>query len=298
MKLGPNCQEILRSKDTVDVTLPPWKSWKRTWDATRSYEEQSTLPAGGLAVNLKILNFSSVAIVLASTVIAGVMTLIVFRRYWRTEEVFTSPVRSDWQFTRHHEEGPETVSGESYHMIRRNPEDGHPLVQLRQRIRSSQSNAVENPTGEPMWQSHNPFKETLVGPWKDTTWSTSKVSIMNDKSDETHENLIGLETQGLNKTLFDPKTGESIHLTPWKSSGDDEDHGLKPDSKGSVKRAFAQMTLGATGWAGDKSIDDQLAEELQANSKSSEKELIELEAGDGIRGDLVNESPSGKTTMV
>ena len=106
MKLGPNCQEVLGSKDTVDVTLPPWKSWKRTWDATRYYEEQSTLQAGGLAVNLKMPNFSSVAIVLASTVIAGVITPIVFRRYWRTEEVFTSPVRSDSQFTRHHQEGP------------------------------------------------------------------------------------------------------------------------------------------------------------------------------------------------
>lgn len=290
--------------------MPTWKFWKRTWNESsdpgflRRYygaTERSTLLASGLGgepVNSKILDISSVAILLASTIIVGGLTLIVFRRYWRTEEVFTSPVRSDWQFTRHHQEGPETVSGEGYRMIRRNPEDGHPLGQLREHIRSSQPNAVENPTGEPMWRSHNHSDETLVGPWRDTKWSTSKVSLMNDQSDETHRNLIELETEGPNKTFFDPETGEFIHLTPWKSAGDDEVHGLRPDSKGSIKRAFAQMTLGATGWAGGKNIDDQLAEELQANSKSAEKESDELKAGDGITGDLINKCPSGKPTMV
>ena len=292
------------------MIMPTWKFWKRSWNESsdpgflRRYygtTERFTLPASGLGgepVNSKILDFLSVAILLASTIIVGGSTLIVFRRYWRTEEVFTSPVRSDWQFTRHHQEGPETVSGEGYRMIRRNPEDGHPLGQLREHIRSSQPNAVENPTGEPMWRSHNHSEETLVGPWRDTKWSTSKVSLMHDQSDEPHRNLIELETEGPNKTFFDPETGEFIHLTPWKSAGDDEVHGLRPDSKGSIKRAFAQMTLGATGWAGGKNIDDQLAEELQANSKSAEKESDELKAGDGITGELINKCPSGKPTLV
>lgn len=244
-------------------------------------------------------NFSSVALVLASTVIMGGLSLIVFRRYWKTEEVFTSPVRSDWQFTRHHQEGPETVSGEGYRMIRCNPEDDHPLGQLRQGIRSSQPNAVENPTGEPAWQSHNASEETLLGPWKDTKWSRSKVSLTTDRSDERHDNLIELETEGPNKTFFDPETGEFIHLTPWKSTGYEEIHGLKPDGKGSTKRALIQMTLGGAGWAGGKDIDDQLAEELQANSKAAEsKTLPQHQAGDCVTGDMANDAPSGKPTMV
>lgn len=294
----------------MDVTLPPYSHWKRTWNATLqagsrylkdSFTKRSIHPTGGLgddATNSSLSSFSSVALVLTSTVTIGGLSLIVFRRYWRTEEVFASPVRSDWQFTRHHQEGPETVSGEGYRMIRCNPEDDHPLGQLRQGIRSSQPNAVENPTGEPIWKSHNISEDTLVGPWKDTKWGTSKVSLTNDASDEKHENLIELETEGPNKTFFDPETGEFIHLTPWKSTGDEEVHGLRPDSKGSTKRALAQMTIGATGWAGGKNIDDQLAEELQTNSRGVKaEESTRHQAGDCVTGDMANEVPSGKPTM-
>ena len=292
------------------MILPPYTHLKRTWNATlqassrlltERLTERSTLPddrLGDDAINLGSSSLSSVAIVLASTVFVGGMSLIVFRRRWRTEEVFTSPVRSDWQFTRHHQEGPETVSGEAYHIIRRNPEDDHPLGQLRQHIRSSQPDAVKNPTGEAIWQSHNTSEDTLVGPWKDTKWGASKVSLTSESSDEKHENLIELETEGPNKTFFDPETGEFIHLTPWKSTGDEEIRGLNPDRKGSIKRAFAQMTLGATGWAGGKNIDDQLAEELQANGKSGEKELSLQEPGDCVTGIKINKDPSGKPTMV
>lgn len=293
------------------MILPPYSHWKRAWNATLQagqnllkdgFTKRSKLPTGAFgedAVNSGFFKFSSVAIVLASTVITGGLSLIVFRRYWRTEEVFTSPVRSDWQFTRHHQEGPETVTGEGYRMIRCNPEDHHPLGQLRQGIRSSQPNAVENLTGEPTWQSHNTSEDTLLGPWKDTKWGTSKVSLTTDTSDETHDNLIELETNGPNKTFFDPETGEFIHLTPWKSTGYEDVHGLKPDGKGSTKRALIQMTLGGAGWAGGKNIDDQLAEELQANSKAVESEKSKQhQAGDCVTGDMAHEAPSGKPTMV
>lgn len=292
------------------MTLPPYKHWKRILKAkfvvdskywSTASIERFTLLTGGLredAANSKLFKFSSVAVVLASTVMIGGISLIVFRHYWRIEEVYTSQVRSDFQFTWHHSEGPETVNGEGYRMIRRNPEDSHPLGQLREQIRRSQPNAVENPTGEPTWQSNNTSEETLIGPWKDAKWGTSKVSLKNESSEEKHKNLIELQTKGPNKTFFDPETGEFIHLTPWKSTGTEEAHGLKPDGKGSIKRAFAQMTLGATGWAGGKSIDDQLAEELQANSIGVEKKPDEPKAGDGVTGDLLNERPSGKPIMV
>lgn len=238
-------------------------------------------------------NFSSAAVLLTSTVVIGGLSLLVFRHYWRSEEVFTSPVRSDWQFTRHHQEGPETVSGEGYQIVRRNPEDDHLLGQLRQRIRSSQPNAVENPTGEPTWRFQNTSEDTLVGPWDGTTWGTSKVSLTDNASNETHDNLIELDTEGPSKTFFDPETGEFIHLTPWKSTGDDEIHGLQPDGKGSTKRALAQMTIGATSWAASKNIDDQLAEVLQANSKGQEQHSV----GDCVTGNMTNEEPSAKPTV-
>ena len=239
-------------------------------------------------------NFSSAAVLLTSTVVIGGLSLVVFRRYWRSEEVFTSPVRSDWQFTRHHQEGPETVRGDGYHIVRHSPEDDHPLGQLRQRIRSSQPNAVENPTGEPTRRFENSSEDTLVGPWDGTTWGTSKVSLTDNASNETHDNLIELETEGPSKTFFDPETGEFIHLTPWKSTGDEEIHGLQPEVKGNTKRALAQMTIGATGWAAGKDIDDQLAEKLQANSKGRKTHGV----GDCVTGNMTNEEPSAQPTMV
>ena len=267
-----------------------------TYSSTKLLE-RSALPSDVErdAANSSYFNFASVAVVLVSTVIVGGLSFIIFRRNWRTEGVFTSPVRSepsDWQW--HHQEDSETVrgQGQGYRLIRRNPEDSHLLGQLREHIRKSQPNAVENPTGEPPWQSGNSSEETLSGPWKNARWGTSKVSLKDNTSEEKHENLIELKTEGPNKTFFDPETGEFLHLTPWKSTGNDEVHGLRPDSKGSIRRAFAMMTLGGAGWAGGKSIDDQLAEELQANSK------IFTQIGDGITGDLINEAPSGKPTMV
>ena len=254
---------------------------------------RSTLPTGENeddAAHAAFFDFASVAAILASTVVIGGLSLIIFRRYWRTEMVFTSPVRSEpsnWQW---HQQDSETVSGQGqgYRLIRRNPEDSHPLGQLRQQIRNSQPNAVENPTGEPLWKSHNSSEETLSDPWKGARWSRSKVSLENHTSEEKHENLIELKTEGPNKTFFDPQTGEFLHLTQWKSTGSEEVRGLRPDRKGSIRRAFAMMTLGGTGWAGGKSIDDQLAEELQANNK------VVAKAGDGITGDMINESPSLK----
>ena len=282
---------------------PSYKYWKRVLKArfelsSTGLFERSNLPIGPVeddAANSNFFNFASVAAVFASTVFIGGLSLIIFRRYWRTESVFTSPVRSepsDWQWQ--HQEDSQTVGGQGqgYRLIRRNPEDSHPLGQLRKHIRRSQPNAVENPTGEPPWESRNSSEETLSDPWKNARWGTSKVSLKSHTSEEKHENLIELKTEGPNKTFFDPETGEFLHLTPWKSTGNEEVHGLRPDRKGSIRRAFAMMTLGGAGWAGGKSIDDQLAEELQANSK------IVAQAGDGITGDLINEVPSGKPTVV
>ena len=219
MKLGPNCQEVLRSKDTVDVTLPPWKSWKRTWDATRHYEEESTLQAGGLAVNLKMPNFSSVAIVLASTVIAGVITPIVFRRYWRTEEVFTSPVRSDSQFTRHHQEGPETVSEESYHMIRRDPEDGHPVCDVNEYATGEvRPEVTVFPLNEPWYAgtNHNADQDTEADTNHDGAGAARIPGLVTTPNDEQEEAIFWIPRDALNERLFyyNPLTGVSTLESP------------------------------------------------------------------------------------
>lgn len=88
----PNCEKLL-ANDTADVTLSSFSHLRRIWNATLQagsallkdgFTKRSTLPTGRFedgATNSSFSNFSFIAIVLASTVIMGDMSPIVFRRY-------------------------------------------------------------------------------------------------------------------------------------------------------------------------------------------------------------------------
>lgn len=211
--------------------MPTWKFWKRTWNESsdpgflRRYygtTKRSTLPASGLGgepVNSKILDFSSVAILLASTIIVGALTLIVFRRYWRTEEVFTSPVRSDWQFTRHHQEGPETVRGESYHMIRRIPEDGHPVDDVNEHDTGEvRPEVTVFPLHEPWYAgtNHNADQDTEADTNQDGAGAARIPGSVTTPNDEQEEATFWIPRDALNERLFyySPLTGVSTLESP------------------------------------------------------------------------------------
>lgn len=247
------------------------------------------------------------------SVLGGSLLVKYLRCRPRTEEVFRSSARSDVQVTRYYPEGSETVtSGQDVKIVKSKPEEDHELGQLRQRIRKSQNNfdgAYKDISGS---QSRNSSAGTLVSGWAQQEGRRpSNVTIQTSAGGDNkyHEGLIELETKGVNKTFFDPDTGEFIHLSPWKSTHNDSEDSegeedsyskAKPKGKEGVKRVLAQMATGGVAWAGGKRIDDAILEDFREVGKESEgsKERIPQRAGDCLAGLVTNEAPSGRPTSI
>ena len=112
--------------------------------------------------------------------------------------------------------------------------------------------------------------------------------------------LVELETTGDNKTFFDLETGEVVHLTPWKSTHNDDeepdnDRSLKADDKGSIRSAFAHMATGGAAWAGGKDVDEVLKTRItEVDGKIKRMRMrIPHRAGDCLAGLVTNERRSG-----
>ena len=225
----------------------------------------------------------------------------------KSEEVFTSSVKSNLQFTRHHDDGQETVSGQGV-VIKQRPEDhdypGEP-GEIRRRIRSSQDESVQDrrSIGESSWSSNNASSRTLVPSVKESRKS-SIVSLQDHSSNEKHEGLIELNVRGKRKAFFKPSTGEFLHISPWKSthsddndSSDDERMKRKAEEKNSTHRALGQMVAGGVSWAVGKKLDDKLAEKLEEKNHHNWRQPPQR-AGDCLAGVVTNEWPTGRPTTV
>ena len=225
----------------------------------------------------------------------------------RVDVPFTSAARSDLrdiQVTRYFDDAPQQVTtGQGYRVLTHNPEEQHYLGKVRKRLRSSQHKIGDNDTDSAAWASHNSSADTLVTQGSQPTSTPSKVSLrhMRDNDNEEHDGAIELPAQGKTRNFFDHKTGEFIHLAPWKSAHDEEkESGGKVKERRKAKPALAQMAIGAGALAGGKSADDLFLEELQDTviPKMPQKEKISPRAGDCFAGLVTNEAPTGKPNML
>ncbi len=217
-------------------------------------------------------------------------------------DVFTSPARFDYQITRHHESGPEVITGQAAKFIRHSPDEDQYPGELRRSIQLGEADGDADDRSA--WQPYNSSTDTLVNPW--AGHNPSKVSITNHPEDEKHEGLIELETAGDNKTFFDPETGEFIHITPWKSTQDD-DTSVKADDRGSVKRAIGKMFPGGMALGGGKAVGDAVKDKTEEVAKSTtierwhdemiQRKGVPQQAGDCMTGDLTKEAPSGRPQL-
>lgn len=251
------------------------------------------------------INIYSWAAGFVAAVLLGCLVLMVIRRRTQAAEVFTSPARYDYQITRHHESGPETVTGQATRFIRHRPDEDQYPGELR---RSIQLGEAEGDTDDrSAWRPYNSSTDTLVNPWAGR--NPSKVSITNHAADEEHEGLIELETTGDNKTFFDPETGEFIHITPWKSTQDINDDTVNGDDKGSVKRAVGKMFPGGMALAAGKEVGAAVKSKSEEVTQSTgierwseemmqRRRNIPHQAGDCTTGMKTNESPSGQPQTV
>ncbi len=232
-----------------------------------------------------------------TTVVLGAVLLAFARRRSRDGEPLQSAARNDVLVTRHNEKGTETVAGQGVRLIKHNPDHNHYPGHLRRRIQSLQPEDENGPGEVAAWQTINSSSDTLVNPL--TGSNPSKVSITDRSANEKHEGLIELETTGDDKTFFDPKTGEFIHLTPWRSPHKDDNesngnHSGKATTKGETPRALARMATGLGALAGGKDVDAVLAREIT----DAENKKIPQRAGDSLAGLVTNEPPSGWPQIV
>lgn len=213
------------------------------------------------------------------------------------------------QITHHDDSGSQTVSGQG-RIIKEKPEEDQ-LAHIERHIHRSQDHDQDLGYDAEWRLSNNTSAETLVAPWRDLR-KPSNVSVVDESANEKHEGLIELEVAGKTRAFFKPSTGEFLHLKPWKSThdaGSDSDSDerrlkAKAEEKGSVHRVLGQMLIGGTSWAAGKRVEKVLAEGLQKEGVIWGEEGLRhrrqppLRAGDCVAGEVTNEWPSGKPTLV
>lgn len=191
------------------------------------------------------------------------------RKTVEDSEVFTSPARSHWQLTRHHSEGPKTISGQGK-VIKQGPEDEDYPHSLRRHLRGSQDSGNSGFTNDSADKpSYTTSVDTLVAPYTDSK-RPSKASIFDKSANEKHENLMELNFNGKTKAFFKPETGEFIHLNPWKSTHNSDDESdeekrmrAKADEKGSTHKAIGKMLAGGLSFGTGRKVEEKIGEALE-----------------------------------
>ena len=297
MREGDIVQETARASTTF---LPTGRirqgqslGWQETEDGTS---------------NPKTFQSVKIAITTAIVILAGSWCILRrMRRNANVEGPFTSLVRSDLhrvELKRYFTDAPEQVtSGDGYKVLKHNPDEKHYLGQLRQRIRNSQQSNMSTSQKSVDWASHNNSADTLVSQNSRRRSTPSKINLHHSIASDNveYEGVIELPAKGKTKNFFDPKTGEFIHLAPWRSNAyEDENSEDDEVAKGQVKQAFAQMTTGGTALAGGQTIDQKFHEEMEKWQSQAEeqKQRIPQRAGDCLAGVVTNECPTGRPRTV
>lgn len=246
----------------------------------------------------------------------------------RTEPVITSQAHTEVKVTRHYSEGAETTSSEGPLRFTKDfPGDNHPFGQIRRRFiqdraQEERPDSVDREGGLSHLDSKNSSANTLVGSW--TGLEISKVSITTSHDDKHHEGLLELKSTDSTKHFFDPKTGEFIHLTPWKSTPDGGDNRstskVKPKNC-DVSHVVAKLGAGSAAFTSKQVDQNTLAKEKKKRTRRIKeikedgerklaREIKEIKekrdargktpprAGDCVTGDMTNEAPSAQPTMI
>ena len=135
----------------------------------------------------------------------------------KDEDVFASPTRDEhptFQFTRHHDDGPEIIVGQG-EVIKQHPEDENYPGELRRRLRSSvdagdRDSQDSGRLEKRSFSIHDTSTETLVASTTDSR--APSVSLQDHSADEVHEGLIELDWNGHRKAFFKPSTGEFFRI--------------------------------------------------------------------------------------
>lgn len=213
------------------------------------------------------------------------------------------------QITSHDDSGSKSIPGHG--MIVKGKPKADQLAHFERHKRHSQDHDQDLNYDADWHLSNNTSAETLVAPCRDLS-KPSNVSVVDKSANEKHEGIIELEVAGKTKGFFKPSTGDFIHLTHWQSTHDassDSDFDerrlkAKAEEKRSVHRVLGQILTGGISWTAGKRMEMVLEKRVQKEGVIWGEEGLRhrrqppQRVGDCLAGEVTNEHPSGKPTLV
>lgn len=214
----------------------------------------------------------------------GIILLLYLRQAPPTETVFQSPARSEGsvRITHDHPEGPLIDEPKGPIEIRRRQPSTSSLIRhrLKQKAHDTKTDIKSKVSWGPGLDSGNSSAVTLV----------EEESDQSKEHDEHHDGLIELKQTNGTRNFFDPDTGETLHLAPWKSTHDssdeEEDEHLDHLEKGTIQRKLTEMSIGSAMLVGGKAAETSIHEQAQAEKKKQSQQM-----GDSLAG-LVSSEPA------
>ena len=208
------------------------------------------------------------------------------RRRSRTQAVFQSPVRSEGsvRVTHHHPDGPLIDDSRGPIQIRKHQPGCD--FSVRRRIKQKAHDKKSD------------VKSKIS--WKPTTASSSATTLIGGDAEpdkvheEHHDGLIELKQTDGTRNFLDPETGETLHLSPWKSTHDsseeeDDEEPFEKLDKGTIQRKLTEMSIGSAMLGGGMVAEKSLQEKAQAEAKAKPQQV-----GDSLASLVTNESSSIK----
>lgn len=215
-------------------------------------------------------------------VVIAMCLMLLIRYQSRTETVFQSAARNEEsiQVTQHYPGGPETESlSGPLELSWSIPPTGETINKVRRRL-------VHN-----IHAKEAAIKSKIS--LRPATASSSSSTLLGDrlwpKASEHHDGLIELKRKNGTRNFLVPETGETLHLSPWKSrkeSRDDEDEDGELD-RGDVSRVITQMGVGSAVFGGGAAAERALHEQAQAEPNQHPRQM-----GDTLASLLTNEPAS------
>ena len=204
----------------------------------------------------------------------------------RTETVFQSPARNEGSVgvSQHYPEGSKTENLDGPLRVPRSiPPTGDTNNSVRRRLVHKLHDEETETKGKVSWRRSiaGSSTSTVVG---DDQWT---------KDTENHDKLIELKRTDKTRNFLNPDTGETLHLSPWKSRkesrDDNDDNDDKQDvDKGDVLHTIAQMGVGSAVFRGGTAAEKPLHEKAQA-----EPHRHPQQTGDTLAGLVTNEPSVG-----
>ena len=190
------------------------------------------------------------------------------RHQSRTETVFQSAARHEGLFevTQQDHECPHT-------------ESLHGSLEIRRSLpRTADSSNSADQWPMPIFDDKEAAVKHKLS-WRPSVGGSSRSTLVGDEQfkeeTEHREGLIELKRTGSTRNFLDPETGETLHLSPWKSRGETEGDGKEAEDliRGDLHHALFRMGVGSAILTAGSALSKALCEDAKAGSRQHPQQM-------------------------